>query len=137
MIYQLIISTVVTAQKSSKKIKSIGDNDFGKPAQIQYWFKGSFKKIEFDTKEALMAEKILMIYSCQNVCPYCKVITEKNFSNLTTKEFIQKNFCVHEIDIRGSWLTILSIGDVVDERTFLKLMKVQYKQPLELMNLDL
>ena len=124
----LLISIVtnITAQQSTKDIKWIDGDDFGKSAQIPYWFKESFLEIELDIEEALEAEKLLMLYFHQEGCPYCKATIEKNFSDPTTKDFIQENFDVVEINIRGSRSITLPTGDVVDERAFSKLMKIQY-----------
>lgn len=146
ILFFLNISTNITAQQSTKDIKWIDGDDFGKSAQIPYWFKESFLEIELDIEEALEEEKLLMLYFHQEGCPYCKATIEKNFSDPTTKEFIQENFDVVEINIRGSRSITLPDGDVVDERAFSKLMKVQYtptililddnglNEPLERMN---
>ena len=56
-----------------------------------------------------------MLYFHQEGCPYCKATIEKNFSDPTTKEFIQENFDVVEINIRGSRSITLPDGDVVDD----------------------
>jgi thioredoxin-related protein len=144
----LLVSIIsnIAAQQSTKDIKWIDGDDFGKSAQIPYWFKESFLEIELDIEEALEEEKLLMLYFHQEGCPYCKATIEKNFSDPTTKEFIQENFDVVEINIRGSRSITLPDGDVVDERAFSKLMKVQYtptililddnglNEPLERMN---
>ena len=140
------IVTSITAQQSTKDIKWIDGDDFGKSAQIPYWFKESFLEIELDIEEALEAERLLMLYFHQEGCPYCKATIEKNFSDPTTKDFIQENFDVVEINIRGSRSITLPNGDIVDERAFSKLMKIQYtptililddsglNEPLERMN---
>ena len=140
------IITNITAQQSTKDIKWIDGDDFGKSAQIPYWFKESFLEIELDIEEALEAERLLMLYFHQEGCPYCKATIEKNFSDPTTKDFIQENFDVVEINIRGSRSITLPNGDIVDERAFSKLMKIQYtptililddsglNEPLERMN---
>ena len=149
LIIKLLLVSIVSniaAQQSTKDIKWIDGDDFGKSAQIPYWFKESFLEIELDIEEALEEEKLLMLYFHQEGCPYCKATIEKNFSDPTTKEFIQENFDVVEINIRGSRSITLPDGDVVDERAFSKLMKVQYtptililddnglNEPLERMN---
>ena len=144
----LLVSSIsnITAQQSTRDIKWIDGDDFGKSAQIPYWFKESFLEIDLDIEEASEAEKLLMLYFHQEGCPYCKATIEKNFSDPTTKDFIQENFDVVEINIRGSRSITLPNGDVVDERTFSKLMKIQYtptililddsglNEPLERMN---
>ena len=146
IIFLLSISANISAQQSTKDIKWVDGDDFGKSAQIPYWFKESFLEIELDIEEALEEEKLLMLYFHQDGCPYCKATIEKNFSDPTTKEFIEENFDVVEINIRGSRSITLPDGDVVDERAFSKLMKVQYtptililddhrlNEPLERMN---
>ena len=146
IIFLLNISTNLSAQQNTKDIKWVDGDDFGKSAQIPYWFKESFLEIDLDIQEALEEEKLLMLYFHQEGCPYCKATIEKNFSDPTTKEFIQENFDVVEINIRGSRSITLPDGDVVDERAFSKLMKVQYtptililddnglNEPLERMN---
>ena len=142
----LSFNTNINAQQSAKNIKWIDGDDFGKSVQIPYWFKESFLEIDLDIEEALEEEKLLMLYFHQEGCPYCKAKIEKNFSDPTTKEFIQEYFDVVEINTRGSRSITLPNGDVVDERTFSKLMKIQYtptililddnglNEPLERMN---
>ena len=65
-----------------------------------------------------------MLYFHQEGCPYCKATIEKNLSDPTTKEFIQENFDVVEINIICSFSITLSNENVIDKRTFSKLMKV-------------
>ena len=146
VLFLINIGTNITAQQSTKDTKWVNGDDFGKSAQIPYWFKESFLEIDLDIEEALEEEKLLMLYFHQEGCPYCKATIEKNFSDPTTKEFIQENFDVVEINIRGSRSITLPDGDVVDEKAFSKLMKVQYtptililddnglNEPLERMN---
>ena len=120
------INAKETTQQNTKDINWVDDGGFGKSAQIPYWFKESFLEIELYIKEALEDEKLLMFYFNQEGCPYRKATIEKNFSDPITKKFIQENFDVVEINIRGSRSITLPDGDVVDERAFSKLMKVQY-----------
>ena len=146
MIFLLNFSTSIIAQQKTKDIKWVDGDDLGKSAQIPYWFKESFLEIELDIEEALKEEKLLMLYFHQEGCPYCKATIEKNISDPKTKEFIQENFDVVEINIRGSRSITMLDGNVVDEKAFSKLMKVQYtpsilildahglNEPLERMN---
>ena len=134
IILLISIITNITAQQSTKDIKWIDGDDFGKSAQIPYWFKESFLEIELDIEEALEAERLLMLYFHQEGCPYCKATIEKNFSDPTTKDFIQENFDVVEINIRGSRSITLPNGDVVDERAFSKLMNIQYTPTILILN---
>ncbi len=88
----------------------------------------------------------MILFFHQEECPYCKATIEKHFSDPKTREFIQKNFDVVEINIRGSRSITLSNGDVIDERAFPELVNVQYtpmililddndlSEPLERMN---
>ena len=62
MIFILNFSTNVTAQQNTEDIKWVDGDDFGKSAQIPYWFKESFLEIELDIEEALEEEKLLMLY---------------------------------------------------------------------------
>ena len=86
----LLISSIsnITAQQSTRDIEWIDGDDFGKSAQIPYWFKESFLEIDLDIEEASEAEKLLMLYFHQEGCHYCKASIEKNFSDPTTKDFI-------------------------------------------------
>ena len=68
-------------------------------------------------------EKLLMLFH-QEGCPYCKATIEKNFSD-PTKEFIQENFDVVEINIRGSRSITLQMVMLLT-KSILKLMTVQY-----------
>ena len=58
ILFFLNISTNITAQQSTKDIKWVDGDDFGKSAQIPYWFKESFLEIDLDIEEALEEEKL-------------------------------------------------------------------------------
>ena len=55
--FLLDFSTNIIAEQNTKDVKWVDDDDFGKSAQIPYWFKESFLEIDLDIDEALEEEK--------------------------------------------------------------------------------
>ena len=90
IIFLLSISANISAQQSTKDIKWVDGDDFGKSAQIPYWFKESFLEIELDIEEELKEEKLLMLYFHQEGCPYCKATIEKKFQIQQLKNLLRK-----------------------------------------------
>jgi len=66
------------------------------------WFKDSFLEVAEDVEEASEQGKHLMLFFYLNDCPYCHKMLEENFEGAPYRQFIQDNFDVIGINIRGA-----------------------------------
>ncbi|MDH5426095.1 MAG: thioredoxin fold domain-containing protein [Gammaproteobacteria bacterium] len=77
--------------------KTHGDTSF----TIPDWFKHSFLEITDDVREAKDSNKHVMLFMHIERCPYCSRMLNENFREGNNKTFIQNNFDVIDINIRG------------------------------------
>ncbi|MBD3609947.1 MAG: thioredoxin fold domain-containing protein [Gammaproteobacteria bacterium] len=68
---------------------------------IPDWFKLSLMELQDDVEEARESNKHLMLFMHIDRCPYCTRMLEENFRQGKTKTFIQSNFDVIALNIRG------------------------------------
>jgi thioredoxin-related protein len=84
---------------------------------IPEWFKISFLDIKEDLSEATSHGKQLLLFFHLDECPYCARALDENFREGSTKEWIEKNFDVIELNIRGgrpvTWLDGKSYTEVM------------------------
>ena len=73
----------------------------GQAYDLPPWFKQSFLALRDDAKEAGAQGRHAMLFMHLKECPYCARMLNENFRQGATKEFMQKNFDVIAIDIRG------------------------------------
>ena len=66
------------------------------------WFKNSFLDFSEDVQEARAQGKHVLVFFHLEACPYCARMLEENFVTGDSKNFIQKNFDVIAVDIRGN-----------------------------------
>jgi len=66
------------------------------------WFKESFLDLTEDVQEAAEAGKHLILFMEADGCPYCARMIEDSFANAPYREFIQQNFDVIALNIRGN-----------------------------------
>ena len=126
LIIGLTIGSLSLAQQKTANTNWIEADSLGGSIQLPSWFKESFLEIELDVEEAREANKMLLLYFHQEGCPYCKAMIQKNFLEPTTEQFLQENFDVVEINIRGSRVVTTPTGDQLNERDFAKTLKIQY-----------
>jgi thioredoxin-related protein len=73
----------------------------GKAYNLPEWFKPSFLDFPDDVKEARQKGKGVLIFFHLDACPYCARVLEENFVKGENKDFIQKNFDVVAVNVRG------------------------------------
>lgn len=76
------------------------------------WFKESFLDLTEDVQEAAEAGKHLILFMEADGCPYCAKMVEESFANAPYRDFIQENFDVIALNIRGNLMI-----DVTDTLT--------------------
>ena len=68
---------------------------------IPDWFKDSFLEIEEDIRDANNNNRHVMLFMHIDRCPYCTRMLEENFQRGASQQFIEKNFDVIALNIRG------------------------------------
>ncbi|MCB1858977.1 MAG: thioredoxin fold domain-containing protein [Gammaproteobacteria bacterium] len=127
----LLISWQLTAAETPKG-RIIG----GQISQHPAWFKESFLDIREDTSEAAAAGKHLILFMHLNGCPYCYRMTEENFKHAPYTDFIQDNFDVIQINIKGDREIAFDENTTVTEKELAKLLKVRYTPTVLFLNAD-
>ncbi len=98
-----------------------GDDSVTKGANglfVQPWFENSFLDLRDDLQEASDNKKQLILIFEQAGCPYCKELHKVNLQNPDIKRFVQANYNVVQLDIRGSREVTDFNGEVMEERKF-------------------
>lgn len=98
--------------------------------EVPAWFKNSFLDLREDLKEALAADKRVMIYFGQNGCPYCRKLMEVNFRQKEIVDKTRGHFDAIEINIFGSREVTWTDGRTRSEKEFAALLKVQFTPTL-------
>ena len=89
------------------------------------WFKESFLDIAEDVDEATADGKHVILFMHLNGCPYCYKMIEENFKNAPYRDFIQENFDVIAINIKGDREIAFDEETRVTEKELAKLLKVR------------
>jgi len=79
------------------------------------WFKTSFMNFPDDVEEAKAAGKHVLVFLRLEECPYCARMLKENFEQGPAKEYIQKNFDVIAVNIRGGAETVWVDGNPYTE----------------------
>lgn len=104
--------------------------DAAQEIEVPAWFKNSFLDLRDDIKEALAADKRVMIYFGQNGCPYCRRLMEVNFRQKEIVDNTRRHFDAIEINIFGSREVTWTDGRTRSEKEFSALLKVQFTPTL-------
>jgi thioredoxin-related protein len=73
----------------------------GQIYDIPDWFTHGFLEIDYDVAEAAREGKQVIAFFHVDECPYCVRMLDENFRSGETREFIEKNFRVTGVDIKG------------------------------------
>ena len=72
------------------------------------WFKSSFLDFQEETEVARERGKHVMVFMHLDECPYCERMLKENFISGEMQEFMEKNFDVIAVNVRGdlevSWI---------------------------------
>lgn len=109
----------------------------GSGHDIPSWFKQSFLDISEDVEEAKEEDKHLILFMTLDFCPYCtKMINDHFVVGAKNQKYIQDNFDVISINIKGSREITLNEDKTLTEREYARELKVQYTPTLLFMNQD-
>jgi thioredoxin-related protein len=100
------------------------------------WFKESFLEIREDVEEAAAAGKHVILFMHLNNCPYCYRMNDENFQNAPYKSFIQENFDVIVINIKGDREVAFDENTSVKEKELAEILKVRYTPTILFLNQD-
>ena len=100
------------------------------------WFKDSFLDIAEDVEEAADSDKHLILFMDLNGCPYCYKMNEENFKHAPYKQFIQSNFDVIGLNVKGDREVALNEETTATEKELAELMAVKFTPGLIFLNSD-
>lgn len=89
----------------------VGDNGL----HVQPWFHSSFLELGEDLGEAAAAGKDLLVIFEQKGCPYCREMHEVNFAREDIPAYIQENYLVLQLDLRGAREVVDFDGETLPE----------------------
>lgn len=126
----LCLVTNMSAQ-TAKKGAFTGGQDHPMPS----WFKESFLDIQEDIEEAKENDKHVMLFLTLKFCPYCTKMLNENFTKGTKNQpFIENNFDVIGINIKGSKEIAINEDLTLTEKEYAKHLKVQYTPTILFLN---
>ena len=125
-----IMSLVFTTLNASQG-KFTGGSDHSMPE----WFKESFMDMSEDVEEAKEEDKHVMLFMTLKFCPYCTKMLKNNFvEGAKLQPYIQENFDVIGIDIKGSKEITVNEDLTLTEKEYAKYVNVQYTPTLLFLN---
>ncbi|MEA1915805.1 MAG: thioredoxin fold domain-containing protein [Campylobacterota bacterium] len=103
--------------------------------EMPEWFKESFLDLQEDIEEAGESNKHVMLFLTLDACPYCTKLLHDSFEkDSSVKTFIQKNFDVIGINIKGSREIAINENLTLTEKEYAKYLKVQYTPTVLFLN---
>lgn len=103
--------------------KFTGGSDHDMPE----WFKESFMEMSDDVEEAKEEDKHVVLFMTLKFCPYCTKMLDSNFvKGAKLQPYIQENFDVIGIDIKGSKEIVVNEDLTLTEKEYAEHLKVQY-----------
>ena len=92
----------------------------GQVYDLPDWFMHGFLEFDYDVAEAKKAGKQVIAFFHVEECPYCVRMLDENFRVGETREFIEKNFRVVGVDIKGGIDVTWSDGRTYTENELVK-----------------
>ena len=99
----------------------------GSAHDMPEWFKESFMDMSEDVEEAKEENKHVMLFMTLKFCPYCTKMLNSNFvEGSKLQPYIEENFDVIGIDIKGSKEIAVNEDLTLTEKEYSKHLNVQY-----------
>lgn len=95
----------------------------GKKYELPDWFKQSFLDIREEAGEARAGGRHVLIFMELDECPYCVRMLDENFRQGETREFIQQNFIVIGMNVRGAREVVWIDGVTYTEQALARKLK--------------
>lgn len=91
-----LATSIAAAQTPSGTISG------GRAHEMPAWFKSSFLNFQDEVSELRASGRHILVFMDLNDCPYCARTLEENFHQGANREYIQKNFDVIAVNVRGA-----------------------------------
>ena len=101
-----------------------GDSDFG--SFTQPWFLDSFLELADDLEEAASAGKRFAIMWDLDGCPYCRETHLVNFAIPEVQDYVEANFEIIQMDLRGARDAVDFDGTNLTERELAKRNAIRF-----------
>lgn len=103
--------------------------------EMPEWFKESFLDMSEDVEEAKDEDKHVILFMTLEFCPYCTKMLNDNFvEGAKHQKYIQDNFDVIGINIKGSREIALNEDKSMTEKEYAAYLKVQYTPTIIFLN---
>lgn len=100
------------------------------PFGIPDWFKTSFLDLSEDNAEAQSAGKRLLVLFTQDFCPYCKALIEKNLTQKTIRDSLDRGFDIVHLNMWGDREVYDINGQPTTEKVIAESLQVQFTPTL-------
>ncbi len=121
----------LSSNLQAKKGKFTGGMNHDMPE----WFKESFLDMAEDVEEAKEEDKHVILFMTLKFCPYCTKMLNKNFvKGAKNQQYIQDNFDVIGINIKGSKEVAINDNLSMTEQEYAQHLKVQYTPTILFLN---
>lgn len=97
---------------------------------VQPWFEDSFLDMKEELEAASLAKKQLIILYEQAGCPYCKDLHRVNLARPEIATYMQENYHVVQLDIRGSREVVDFTGKTLSETAFSRQAQIHFTPTL-------
>ena len=103
---------------------------------IPDWFKASFLDLSEDNREAQDNGKHLLVLFTQDFCPYCKALIDKNLTQKTIRDKLDKDFDIVHLNMWGDREVYDIKGAPTTEKEIAKTLQVQFTPTIIFFDLD-
>lgn len=126
-----VLTLFLTTSAQAQKGKVSG----GLHHEMPEWFKESFLDMAEDVEEAKEDDKHVILFMTLEFCPYCTKMLNDNFvEDAKHQQYIQDNFDVIGINIKGSREIALNEDKTLTEKEYAAFLKVQYTPTIIFLN---
>lgn len=126
IICSLLLFTITSYAEDKKTGQFFGSKTTDMPS----WFLNSFLDLNEDIEELANKNKRLILYIHQDNCPYCHKFVTQNLNDKTTKNKIQENFGVIELNMFGDREVVDVDEEEYTEKEFAIKHKIQFTPTL-------
>jgi thioredoxin-related protein len=131
------LSIIFTILLTFTSLNGAGKVTGGSDHAMPNWFKQSFLDMNEDVTEAKDNGKHVMLFMSLKFCPYCTKMLKENFEKgAKLQPYIQKNFDVVGIDIKGSKEITLNEVSSMTEKEYAQQLKVHYTPTMLFLDQD-
>lgn len=132
----LFVALVLAGTGSTAAEPTPGKLTGGIVYSLPEWFKSDFLDFQNDIEEARRRDKHVMALLHLDECPYCARMLEENFINGDARKFIETNFDVIAINIRGDLELTWIDGATYTERELTRHLNVIATPTIVFLGLD-